>query len=1055
MRLASISRAFVAALLLALVANMALLLAIRRADQAVRETVERHDESHRLVAQLVEETDLLAYLVQSFTTTGDTRYLGYYYDILAVREGEKPAPAAADATLYWREVIAGRRQDPLPTDGVRSSLLERMNGLAFSADELAAAQGVSDVVTRMKSIEQVAFAATQGLYDRQRSEFVSDGTPDIPYAIERVHSPQYEAHRADLVAAVSHLRQLSDTRTQGAIDLAGERLADAIRIAIAVDILLVPVLLATMALLRRRVLAPIAILSDAADRYAIGDWRGHAALPEGSVHELEVLGRTLEAMASAIEEDLRTRDRVGREIVAARADAEAATLAKSRFLANMSHEIRTPMNAIMGMTHLALQTELTAQQRDYLDKAHGASRLLLGLINDVLDFSKLEASGVTLESVPFVVEEVVSQAITLVRQGAQHKDVELICDFVDPTLLASRGRLRGDALRLTQILTNLLSNALKFTPAGRVQLTVGSESAAPGADRNGLVLVLGVRDTGIGMTVEQQAGLFREFAQADLSITRRYGGTGLGLAITRRLVDLMGGKIDVRSHPGVGSEFFVRVPIAVVAGPHATAALAHAASLRVLVVDDQAETRAALLGQLRSLGVGRSGQLAMAGNGSEAAGALERAAEEGLPFDVVLLDWVLPDAEGPVLLEHFRQRHPRLRIVVVTAYGSGALRASALALGVGEVLDKPVLPEDLRRIFRRDGAGTDGTGVREAGVRLDGLRILLAEDNALNRELAVELLTRRGAAVDVACNGLEAIERLAARGPEAYDLVLMDLQMPVLDGIEATRRLRQDPRFERLPVLAMTAHALDEERERCLAAGMQGHISKPLETAVLYATLQPFVARSAPAPAARTDASPAGPLPHVAEIDIALGLRHFDDDERLYRRTLRLFAREYGTGVAGWIESPGARDWSELRRAAHTLQGFAGTIGARALRERALVVEKLAQARLEERLPQAMAELGDALDAVVDGIEAVFDTAPSWRHSTRAADLDADPGEAMATLRELLEGSDSRAVDWWRSHESALRGGMSAAAQRRVSHALASFDFDAALAALPGTVEAS
>ncbi len=1077
MRLSSISRGFVAALLLALVANIALLLAIRQADGAVRDALSHHDASHKLVTQLVEETDLLAHLVQSFTTTGNTRYLGYYYAILAVREGDKPPPVAADAGLYWREVIADRRKASLPIEGERRSVIQRMHDLAFSTDELRAAEAMTAAGARMKAIEQVAFAATQGLYDRQRGEFVSNGSPDIPFAIAQVHSLTYEAHRADLVAAVAELRKLADTRTQGAIEQARQRLRYAINAAIAVNLTLVPLLLLMLTLLHRRVIKPIALLSEVALRHAGGDWQARTVLPPGSVQELETLERTLDGMAGAIDEDLRERDQVQIELMTARAQAEAATQAKSRFLANMSHEIRTPMNAIMGMTHLALQTELSPQQRDYLHKAHGASHLLLGLINDVLDFSKIEAGGMTLESAPLNIEDVVGQAIVLVRQVAQQKEIELLCDFADPTLLATRGRLRGDALRLTQVLTNLLSNALKFTPAGQVRLTVDTEAAPPGTPGEALTLVLTVSDTGIGMTTEQRSGLFREFAQADVTITRRYGGTGLGLAITGRLVEMMNGRIDARSQPGAGSVFTVRVPLPVEPALQLATSLLHAAPLRVLVVDDQTDTRAALLSHLRTLGVGATGRLVAASTAADALHHLREAAHKGEPFHRVLLDWVLPDEEGAVVLERMRAIDPAPQVVVVTGYGTDAVRASAMASGANEVIDKPVLPEDLRRLFNQsDTAGADARGDASGEQRLDGLRVLLAEDNPLNRELAVELLARRGVRVDVAINGLEALERLAARGPDAYDVVLMDLQMPVLDGFESTRRLREQARFDRLPVLAMTAHAFDDERRRCMALGMQGHIAKPLDTAALYGALRRYwsptkptpvaaavVVAAAlapvtpvPAPMAAAKATPptAEParsgIPHIPGLDTARALGYFDGNESLYKRTLHAFVETQGDGLADWAGWLADGEWPELRRAAHTLQGLAATIGAMQLRELALAAERLTAEHAAEPLRAALPALADALATVVMNIEAAMHTPRSWLHSTtRAGELDmVDPAHALGRLRELLAASDSRGLDWWRAHEKSLRQALPPSAQRRLTQALASFDFDAALAAL-------
>jgi len=836
MKLRSISHGFSAAVLLALLANVLVFWGlVFPAREATRLAIDDRERALAFVQQIEDENALLAELVQGFTARtdrqGDLRYINTYYEILEVRDGRSPAPPGHDPMLYWRERM--RVKDvATPRTGPSGPLLERMSRLGFAPDELAAAGRVLAAAQYMQELEKVAMAATQGLFDTGTGEFIDDGRPDLHFAFDLVRSREYEDRRLMLAEAVSELRSQVLARTDRATTSARASLTLGIQVAVAVNLALTLLFYAGLRVQRRLVLEPIRSLSAVAGRIAEGDYDARTPPGTRGVDELLSLGRALDAMANRFQSDLAARERTSRELQLARDEATEATEAKSRFVRNMSHEMRTPMNTIvLGLTHLSLQTDLSPEQRDFVDKAQGASRMMLALINDVLDFSKIEAGRMTIESARFSVEEVVAQAIELVRHPAQHKELELLCDWADPSLLAERGTLRGDALRLQQVLANLLSNAVKFTPRGQVRLTLDS---APRDDDASVELRLVVEDTGIGMTPEQIRGLFREFVQADVSTTRHFGGTGLGLAITQRLVELMGGTIEVHSRPGVGSRFEVRVLLPRERAPQAPPPSAQAALARVLVVDDQQDTRLVLLGQLHTLGVGAAGRLAAARDGTQAVAIAEDAVREGRPFDHVLLDWMLPDAEGAAVLLRLRELMPQARFVIVTAYGTDEIRQRARAQGAADFIAKPVLPEDLRRLFRQ---AERAALPPPPPAGLLGLRVLLVEDHPMNQELAASLLRRRGAEVAIADNGLVALETLQARGPEAFDVVLMDVQMPVLDGLEATRALRALPRGGRVPIIAMTANAFGEDRDACLAAGMNDHLAKPVAAERLYAQL--------------------------------------------------------------------------------------------------------------------------------------------------------------------------------------------------------------------------
>jgi two-component system sensor histidine kinase/response regulator len=665
--------------------------------------------------------------------------------------------------------------------------------------------------------------------------------------------------------------------------------------------------------------------------------------------------------------DITARVREEEALREAKAAAEAATRARGEFLANMSHEIRTPLNAIIGLAHLTLRTELDARQRDYVRKMHNAGTSLLGVINDILDFSKIEAGKMDIESIEFALDEVLGDLAAMMGQRVSDKRLEFVC-AVNPDVPQ---RLMGDPGRLRQILTNLVSNAVKFTEQGEVAVRIEL------LERTGDRIKLGVEvaDTGIGMSGEQSARLFQAFTQADASTTRKFGGTGLGLAICKRLVELMGGTIGVRSEPGRGSVFHFT---AWFGASHEQGTLAIPVALegmRVLVVDDSATARTVLVRRLAQLPL----QVDEAASGQAAVEAVRAASDR--PYGLVLMDWEMPEVDG---IEAARRiaALPGVtapRIVLVSAFGAEDWRERAGSARIDATLVKPVsasqLTDTLFRLFAPTAVelAQTRTGREPMDWGLQGLRVLLAEDVEVNQQVAVELLRGAGVRVEVANNGEEAVAMLREGRP--YDAVLMDIQMPVMDGLTATRLIRGNPTWQAMPILAMTAHAMAEERERCLAAGMQDHVTKPVDPDRLFRALAQWTGR-APAPvagASQAGGGAGGPadMPNLPGFDVAGGLRRAGGKRDLYLRLLRR-AADTQAGAGERIRAAlGQGDREAASREAHSVKGAASTVGASALAEAAARLETAIKASTEgpaqlDAFEQAIATAVAAMRAAAD-----------------------------------------------------------------------------------------
>lgn len=741
--------------------------------------------------------------------------------------------------------------------------------------------------------------------------------------------------------------------------------------------------------------------------------------------------------------DISDQKKTEQALVVAKDHAEAAAQAKADFLATMSHEIRTPMNAVVGFSHLALQTELTHQQQDYLSKIQLSAHNLLRVINDILDFSKIEAGKLQIEHTAFCLDDVLEHLCDLLRLKAEEKGLDILL-FHRWDLTRN---LVGDSLRLGQILTNLASNAIKFTERGQVSITLEELKR----DQNQVTLSFTVTDTGIGISQEEMDKLFQPFTQADTSTTRQFGGTGLGLVISKQLVEMMGGEISCTSHPGQGSSFTFNCQFEIDTQQQQSVRTNDIKGRRVLIVDDNQASRDILLSLTRNFGMDAH----TVNSGDAAIIELQRNLASTEPaYDLLLLDWLMPGLNGLECAQKIKtlsMEKPLPAIVMVTAHNREDVVHNIESHQLDGFLLKPVSPSLLLTAIN---SALNAIDIEEAPSKptsatinskgcLRGVHILLVEDNLINQQVAQEILNGFGATVTTANNGQQAVNQVLYN---RYDLVLMDIQMPGMDGLEATRQIRLMPGYHKLPIIAMTANALPDDRERSFAAGMDAHINKPIQPDILLKTLLHWVKPDNVELTDDLNQQTSAKTPDIEGMNCSNAMQRLNGNLALYNRLMTDFNSQHHNTAATLTRHIDKQNYADAARLLHGLAGVAGNLGADQLHDKARELELLLQQRNLTTIKESQQNCIDTLQQLLAAISLYLEQTDELTQSV--SKVKSPPlNQSCLELREALQEGDSRSGDFLRSIESNL-GSQFFDQQKKLRQLIEDYDFDEALEVL-------